>query len=84
MFRDELKLFVDLGTLKDVRGKGLLNAIELENEEMANTLVCKMMSRGLLTKVTREGTIRMCPPLVINDIEMKNSLNIIRKCLLEL
>ena len=83
-FRDELKVFVDLGTLKDVRGKGLLNAIELHNEESANELVEKMMSRGLLTKVTREGTIRMCPPLVISDMEMDNSLNIIRRCLTEL
>jgi ornithine--oxo-acid transaminase len=83
-FRDELKIFVDLGTLKDVRGKGLLNAIELHNEESANELVDKMMSRGLLTKVTREGTIRMCPPLVISDMEMDNSLNIIRRCLTEL
>ena len=83
-FRDELKVFVDLGTLKDVRGKGLLNAIELHNEESANELVEKMMSRGLLTKVTREGTIRMCPPLVISDMEMDNSLNIIRRCLSEL
>ena len=84
LFRDELKIFVDLGTLKDVRGKGLLNAIELHNEESANELVEKMMSRGLLTKVTREGTIRMCPPLVISDMEMDNSLNIIRRCLTEL
>ena len=84
LFRDELKIFVDLGTLKDVRGKGLLNAIELHSEESANELVDKMMYRGLLTKVTREGTIRMCPPLVISDMEMDNSLNIIRSFLTEL
>lgn len=83
-FRDELKIFVDLGVLKDVRGKGLLNAIELHDEESANRLVENMMSRGLLTKVTREGTIRMCPPLVISDMEMDNSLNIIRRCLTDL
>jgi ornithine--oxo-acid transaminase len=84
LFRDELKIFVDLGVLKDVRGKGLLNAIELHDEGSANELVNKMMNRGLLTKVTREGTIRMCPPLVISDIEMDNSLNIIRRCLSDL
>lgn len=80
-FRDELKIFVDLGVLKDVRGKGLLNAIELHDEESANILVENMMSSGLLTKVTREGTIRMCPPLIINDTEMEHSINIIRRCL---
>jgi ornithine--oxo-acid transaminase len=83
-FRDELKAFVHLGVLKDVRGKGLLNAIELHNEDSANRLVENMMNRGLLTKVTREGTIRMCPPLVISDMEMDNSLNIIRRCLSDL
>ena len=83
-FRDELKIFVELGILKDIRGKGLLNAIELHDEESANRLVENMMSSGLLTKVTREGTIRMCPPLIINDTEMEHSINIIRRCLSDL
>jgi ornithine--oxo-acid transaminase len=68
--------------LKDVRGVGLLNAIELHSEEEANELVEKMKHNGLLTKVTRGGTIRMCPPLTITDYQMMESVDIIKKSLL--
>ena len=36
------------------------------------------MKNGLLTKVTKKGTIRMCPPLTIKDRQMDESLEIIR------
>ena len=39
------------------------------------------MKNGLLTKVTKGGAVRMCPPLIINDIQMSESLEIITKSL---
>lgn len=81
-FRNEMRNFVADGILKDVRGVGLLNAIELHSEEEANELVEKMKHNGLLTKVTRGGTIRMCPPLTITDYQMMESVDIIKKSLL--
>ena len=56
----------------------LLNAIELENSEKAEKVVEKCMHNGLLTKVTKNGTIRMCPPLTISEFHMKKSLDIIK------
>lgn len=78
-FRKELQHYVNNGLLKDVRGVGLLNAIEFETEDRAEAVVEKMMKNGLLTKVTRNGTIRMCPPLTITDLQMEESLNIIKQ-----
>lgn len=78
-FRKELTPFVRSGALKDVRGVGLLNAIEFEQPRDAEKLVETCMEKGLLTKVTRDGTIRMCPPLTISDFEMEQSLDIIKE-----
>jgi ornithine--oxo-acid transaminase len=82
-FRKELTPFVVSGALKDVRGVGLLNAIEFEQPQDAEKLVETCMEKGLLTKVTRDGTIRMCPPLTISDFEMERSLGIIKECIEE-
>ena len=70
--------FVKIGKLKDVRGKGLLNAIEFYDSDTANKAVNKMMDNGLLAKVTKNGTVRMCPPLIISKEEMNDSLEIIK------
>ena len=71
--------YVNSGLLKDVRGVGLLNAIEFDTQDRAQEVVEKMMTNGLLTKVTRNGTIRMCPPLTITELQMEESLNIIKQ-----
>ena len=83
-FRDELKQFVNNGILKDVRGVGLLNAIEFNCNDKAEQIVENMMHNGLLAKVTKNGTIRMCPPLIINDSQMEESLEIIKNTLMKL
>lgn len=77
LFRDTLQQYVHSGDLKDVRGVGLLNAIEVEDSKRADRIVEKCMHNGLLTKVTKNGTIRMCPPLTISEFHMKKSLDII-------
>ena len=77
-FREELSSFINKGKLKDVRGVGLLNAIEFYDSKTADKAVNMMMHDGLLTKVTKNGTVRMCPPLVINEKEMNDSLKIIK------
>ena len=65
--------------ISDVRGVGLLNAVEFINDNVAETFVENCMKNGLLAKVTKNSTVRMCPPLVINNREMENSLDIIFK-----
>ncbi|KQV73234.1 ornithine--oxo-acid transaminase [Rhizobium sp. Root1220] len=52
--------------VKDVRGRGLMMAVELEPEAGGARQYCySLKERGLLAKDTHENTIRLAPPLVI-------------------
>jgi len=82
IFRNSLINYKDK-IIKDIRGIGLMNAIEFYNEDDANNFVKLCMMKGLLCKSTHSTTIRMCPPLVINKSEMENSLKIIKEVLEE-
>lgn len=72
--------------LKEVRGKGLLNAIVVqhENPEAAWELCLLMRDRGLLAKPTHGDKIRFAPPLVINQEQMDDCIRIIADSLAEL
>ncbi len=69
--------------IKQVRGKGLLNAIVIDhpNKEAAWLLCTELMKNGLLAKPTHGDKIRFAPPLVINEEEIKLSVEIIKKSL---
>ncbi len=67
--------------IKLVRGKGLLNAIIVNDSEDSKTawnLCMELANRGLLAKPTHGNIIRFAPPLVINEEQMKNALSIIK------
>jgi ornithine--oxo-acid transaminase len=52
--------------VKDVRGRGLMIAVELHPEAGGARAYCqKLQARGLLCKETHDNTIRVAPPLVI-------------------
>lgn len=76
------------GIVTTVRGKGLLNAIVIDsskaNGRSAWDLCVLMSNKGLLAKPTHENIIRLAPPLVITDEDMKRGLEIIRESVLEL
>lgn len=69
--------------LKEVRGKGLLNAIVIEHEDpdAAWNICMIMMANGLLAKPTHGDKIRFAPPLVITKSELDDCLAIIEKSL---
>lgn len=57
--------------IKEVRGRGLMLAVELIPEAGGARKYCEaLMSRGLLCKETHENTIRFAPPLVITREEV--------------
>jgi ornithine--oxo-acid transaminase len=57
--------------IKEVRGKGLMIAVELTPEAGGGRKYCEaLISRGLLCKETHENTIRFAPPLVITKEEI--------------
>lgn len=69
--------------VKLVRGKGLLNAIEIHSEdpEAAWKLCLEMKERGLLAKPTHGDKIRFAPPLCITKEQLKECVEIIKQSL---
>ena len=65
--------------VKEVRGRGLFNAIEFENDQIAEKVLENLVNNRLLTQITRGNVIRLCPPLVINNDEMNRCIDIIIK-----
>jgi len=57
--------------IKEVRGRGLLIAVEFHDEAGGARQYCEALKeRGILAKETHENTIRFAPPLVITKDEV--------------
>lgn len=74
-FLAELKK-IDHPRIKEVRGKGLLTAVELH--EKARPFTEKIIQAGILAKETHDFAIRFAPPLVITKEELDWALVIIK------
>jgi ornithine--oxo-acid transaminase len=81
---DKLKSECSLITL--VRGKGLLNALVINDSPESKTawnLCMSMAQNGLLAKPTHGNIIRFAPPLVMTEDQLHECVGIIRKSFLE-
>ena len=65
----------------DVRGRGLMVALELKTPELANRLVQSAFERGLLLLTAGSRAVRICPPLVLTPDEASTGLEIIASAL---
>jgi len=86
LFRKGLKE-INSPIVKKVRGKGLLNAIDIEpfgNGKTAYDVCIALKSNGLLAKQTHTHTIRFAPPLTINAGQIEEALQIINFSILEI
>lgn len=87
LFRSEIQKLVDSYDLvKLVRGKGLLNAIIINDTEDSTTAwdICmKLRDNGLLAKPTHGNIIRFAPPLVMNEEQLLDCVSIIKKTIQE-
>ena len=87
IFRDQINKYIETSKIaKLVRGKGLLNAIVINDSEDSDTAlnICKSMcSKGLLAKPTHGNIIRFAPPLIINEDQLLSALSIIKETLRE-
>ena len=83
IFRAEItKMAEEFSLFKSVRGKGLLNAILINDtpeSETAWNFCVAMKDNGLLAKPTHGNIIRFAPPLVMNEEQLHECLAIIRK-----
>ncbi|GAA4304289.1 ornithine--oxo-acid transaminase [Aestuariibaculum suncheonense] len=85
LFRSELNKYIETSSIaKLVRGKGLLNAIVINDSEDSDTAwnIClALRDNGLLAKPTHGNIIRFAPPLVMTKEQLLDCVNIIIKTL---
>ena len=86
-FREKLNQYISKSNIiKLIRGKGLLNAIVINDNEDSNTAwdIClKLKKNGLLAKPTHGNIIRFAPPLIINKNQIDQAVEIIIKSVYE-
>ena len=87
IFRSELNKYIETtDTVVLVRGKGLLNAIVINDDEDSDTAwnIClRLRDNGLLAKPTHGNIIRFAPPLVMTEAQLRECIAIIIKTLKE-
>ena len=87
IFRAELTEFCKTTDLvSSVRGRGLLNAILINDTEDSSTAwdICiKLRDNGLLAKPTHGNIIRFAPPLVMTEEQLMDCISIIKKTISE-
>lgn len=85
VFHDRMNVIVDQSEfVKLVRGKGLLNAIvvnDTEESETAWNICLSLKEHGLLAKPTHGNIIRFAPPLVITEEQIHECCDIIERTL---
>jgi ornithine--oxo-acid transaminase len=85
IFRTEIGKYIETSSIATlVRGKGLLNAVVINDTEESDTAwnICmKLAENGLLAKPTHGNIIRFAPPLVMNTEQLLECVSIIIKTL---
>ncbi len=57
--------------IKEARGVGLFLAVEFHNDTLANSLSKKLLENGVIAKPTNKNTLKMTPPLVLTENQIK-------------
>ncbi len=87
IFREKLDNYIQTSNVATlVRGKGLLNAVVINDTEESDTAwnICmKLRDNGLLAKPTHGNIIRFAPPLVMNEEQLLDCVSIIIETLKE-
>lgn len=85
LFRSELAKYIETSKIATlVRGKGLLNAVVINDTEESDTAwnICmKLAENGLLAKPTHGNIIRFAPPLVMTEEQLLDCVSIITSTL---
>lgn len=70
--------------IKDVRGKGLMLGLELDEGINGKVIVNEMLDRGFIINCAGRNTLRFVPPLVITDMEIQILLDALQAVFNEL
>ncbi|MFW9597946.1 MAG: ornithine--oxo-acid transaminase, partial [Paludibacter sp.] len=83
LFRNEMTTLCSNSKIASfVRGKGLLNALIINNSQERNlawNICIRLKNNGLLAKPTHTNIIRFAPPLVITESQLRECIDIIKK-----
>ncbi len=86
IFRNEMEQLIgETDLIKKVRGKGLLNAVVINDTPDSDTAwnIClKLKNNGLLAKPTHGNIIRFAPPLIMNEEQLMDCIEIIKNTVL--
>ena len=86
IFRERMNDMIKKSTLfTEVRGKGLLNAVVVNDSPESSTawdLCMSLMDEGLLAKPTHGNIIRLAPPLVLTEEQLHDCCDIIERVFL--
>ena len=87
IFRSKINDYIQTSNIvKLVRGKGLLNAIVIDDDPESQTAwnIClKLRDNGLLAKPTQGNIIRFAPPLVMTEDQLNDCIKIITSTLVD-
>ena len=78
LFLDKLKKLSSSDLIKEVRGKGLILAIEFYEEKKAKLFANKCIKNGLLVLITEKYNVRILPPLNVKNNEIIESIKIMK------
>lgn len=81
-FQQQLKM-IRSPLIKDVRGKGLLIGLEIDEKYPAHDICLKLLDHGILTKETHETVIRFAPPLIISKEQIDFVITALKKVFAE-
>jgi acetylornithine/N-succinyldiaminopimelate aminotransferase len=65
--------------IKEIRGKGLMLAVEFNNEELCKKVIAKCLQKGIIVDwfLFRPTAMRIVPPLIIQEKEIKHACSVI-------
>jgi acetylornithine/N-succinyldiaminopimelate aminotransferase len=69
---------LELDGVREVRGRGLMLGVGLEEGIDAHALGAELLERGLIVNVPEPGTLRLLPPLVIGDEELSHACDLLK------
>jgi acetylornithine aminotransferase/acetylornithine/N-succinyldiaminopimelate aminotransferase len=78
-FRRRLEELTDLPIVEEVRGEGLMLALELG--VAGQPVVRKLLAEGFIVNCTRERVLRMLPPLIITSKQVDRFVKVLRSLL---
>jgi ornithine--oxo-acid transaminase len=68
--------------IKEIRGKGLLIGVEIDERYSAHDICLKLLSYGILTKETHETVIRFAPPLLVTKKQIDRVIDALQQVLM--